>query len=325
MSPAPVVPPHWRDRLRHLAGRLRRLRRPDLFLARRAGRLLSDRHYLAIGHLLYFGRWPDYDRPRTVNEHIQAYMLRCRSPLLHIAADKAATRDYVARVAGERYLVPSLGCWPSAAATPIETLPRPCVLKPTVGSGQVIFLRPGEATDAAAVRQQRLTLQRWLDTDYSRMSREWCYAGLRGQVIAEALLTDARGEVPADYKLYVIGGAVRFIQVDRGRFGRHTRNLYDTDWRLKTERLTLPNHAPDPRPARLAEMIGLALRLAAPFEFLRVDCYLVDGPDGERLHVGELTNYPGAGFERFIPARYARELGVCWSGGAGGVSDHVAR
>ena len=66
-------------------------------------------------------------------------------------------------------------------------------------------------------------------------------------------------------------------------------------------------------------------RFELPFEFLRVDCYLVDGPDGERLHVGELTNYPGAGFERFIPARYARELGVCWSGGAGGVSDHVAR
>jgi hypothetical protein len=121
------------------------------------------------------------------------------------------------------------------------------------------------------------------------------------------MLGDGR-ELPADYKLYVIGGQVRFIQVDRGRFGRHTRNLYDPQWRLLKERLTLPNHAPDPRPSRLEEMIDITLRLAEPFEFLRVDCYVQE----DRLYIGELTNYPGAGFERFIPHRFALELGAHW-------------
>jgi hypothetical protein len=292
-------------RLRHVLSRLRGIRRPDLLLARRLGTRLSDRRYLAIGHRLYFGAWPDYDHPRTINEHIHAYMLRCRSPLLHIAADKALTREHVARTIGPRYLVPMIGLWPDAAQVPIEALPRPCVLKPTVGSGQVLFLRAGDQVNPCQIR---LTLQRWLDMDYGRMNREWCYDGLRGQVIAETLLADDQGGVPADYKLYVIGGAVRFIQVDRGRFCRHTRNLYDTDWQLLPARLSLENHAPDPRPACLAEMIGITLRLARCFEFLRVDCYVVGG----RLYVGELTNYPGAGFERFIPHAFALELGAHW-------------
>ncbi|WP_338416452.1 ATP-grasp fold amidoligase family protein [uncultured Sphaerotilus sp.] len=293
------------SRARHFLSRLLGIRRPDLLLARRLGALLSDRHYLAIGYRLYFGEWPDYDHPSTINEHIHAYMLRCRSPLLHIAADKALTRDHVARTIGPQYLVPMLGLWPDAARVPIESLPRPCVLKPTVGSGQVLFLRAGEPLNLC---QTRLTLQRWLDTEYSRMNREWCYDRLRGQVIAEALLSDEHGDVPADYKLYVIGGAVRFIQVDRGRFCHHTRNLYDTDWQLLAARLSLENHAPDPRPDCLAEMIGITLRLAQCFEFLRVDCYVVGG----RLYVGELTNYPGAGFERFIPHAFALELGAHW-------------
>jgi hypothetical protein len=282
------------------------IRRPDLLLARRLGRLLSDRQFLAMGHLFYFGYWPDYDHPRSFNEHVHAYMLRCRSPLLHIAADKAATREHVARTVGPQYLVPMIGLWDDADAVPLKTLPRPCVVKTTAGSGQVWFLREGEYVDLC---QLRLSLRRWLATDFSQLSREWCYHGLPNQVIAEEMLVGEDGEVPADYKFYVIGGAVRFIQVDRGRFGKHTRNLYDPQWRLLEERLTLENHAPDPRPARLDEMLDLSLRLAEPFEFLRVDCYAL----GDRVYIGELTNYPGAGFERFIPHRYALELGSHWA------------
>ena len=306
------APPGLIDRLRHLGRRLRGFRRPDLWLARRIGRVLPDRLYLAVGHLIYFGRWPDYRQPRSFNEHIQAYMLRCRSPLLQLAADKAAARQWVIEQVGDTHVLPQLGLWTHAEAVPLRTLARPCVLKPTVGSGRVIFLRENDPPlDTAAEAALRLEMQRWLDTDFSRQSREWCYSGLRGRLLAEPMLNDPRepGGIPPDHKVYVIGGAVRFIQVDRGRFGCHTRNLYDTDWRLLPARLTLDNHAPDPRPAELDAMIALALKLAAPFEFLRVDLYLCEG----RLIVGELTSYPGAGFERFMPSDFALELGAHWT------------
>ena len=131
------APPGLIDRLRHLGRRLRGFRRPDLWLARRIGRVLPDRLYLAVGHLIYFGRWPDYRQPRSFNEHIQAYMLRCRSPLLQLAADKAAARQWVIEQVGDTHVLPQLGLWTHAEAVPLRTLARPCVLKPTVGSGRV--------------------------------------------------------------------------------------------------------------------------------------------------------------------------------------------
>jgi hypothetical protein len=307
-TPPAAAPPGkamWRSEVRFLWQRIRRARRPDLYLARLLGRPLPDRLYLQLGHLLYFGRWPDLEQPRTLNEHIIAYMLRCRDPLLQVAADKLRARRYIAEHAGARYLVPLLGSWQRAEEVAPELLPRPCVLKPTAASGKVIFLRRDEAIDPARLRAE---LQLWLDRDYSLLNREWAYRGVRQQIVAEQMLAGADGALPPDYKCWVIGGKVRLIHVDRGRFARHTRNLYLPDWRPAPARLTLDNHAPDARPRQLDEMIEVAQRLAEPFEFLRVDCYIVDGA----LYVGELTNSPGAGFERFIPASFAFELGAYW-------------
>lgn len=284
----------------------RRWKHWRLKLARVLGRPLPDRAFLALNHLLYFGRWPDYAQPTTFAEKTHVYMLGCRDPLLHVAADKLQTREYVARVAGPQHLVPLLGVWARADEVPLAELPRPYVLKPSAASGQVLFIERGGWLDERTLRR---TMRGWLDRDYSRFQREWCYAGLPRRILAERRLAVDGGAVPPDYKAYVLGKQVRFIQVDRDRFGLHTRNLYAPDWRLLRERLTLPNHAPDPRPACLDQLVGLAERLAAPFEFLRVDFYVL--PDA--LYVGELTNYSGAGFERFIPASFSREVAAHWS------------
>jgi hypothetical protein len=298
----------WRSDLKLLWHRLRHPHRPDLYLARLLGRPLSDRRYLEVGHLLYFGGWPDFDNPRSLNEHIMAYMLRCRDPLLQVAADKSRARQYVAAIAGEQYLVPLHGTWRNAEDVPLESLPRPCVLKPTAASGAVIFLHENEAVNYADVRA---AMRRWLRSDYSSLHREWPYHGARQMIMAERLMLQADGSIPPDYKFWVIGKKVRLIHVDRGRFERHTRNLYLPDWQPANARLTLENHLADPRPPCLEEMIEVSERLARPFEFLRVDCYLI----GDRPYVGELTNSPGAGFERFIPSSFAVTLGSYWERG----------
>lgn len=262
--------------------------------------------YLALGHLAYFGRWPNYEHPKTINEHIQAYMLRSRNPLLKVAGCKMATRDLITREIGSQYLVPVLGVWNSAEEVPLSTLQRPCILKATAGSGMVVILDEDRSEDEHEVRNE---LRRWLKRDYSRFHREWCYEGLPRRIVAETMLRDENGAAPADYKAYVIGGRLRFIQVDRGRFDHHTRNLYSPDWQPLNARLTISNHTPDPRPPRLEEMVRIAEHMAQPFEFLRTDFYVL----GDRLYIGELTNYPGAGFEKFDPPSYAEELGALWT------------
>ena len=281
-------------------------RQAPVSFARRLLRPFPDRVYLALGHLCYLGKWPNYANPRGFNEHIQEYMLRCRDPLLRVTADKILSRSYITTRVGPSYLVPLLGAWDSADAVPVERLPRPCVLKPSAASGLVLMLREGEEHDANELRR---VMRGWLRRDYSRLHREWCYIGLPRRIIAETMLIDeSTGSVPADYKAYVIGGSVRFFQVDRGRFGHHTRNIYGPNWEPLPARWTLHPHAPDPVPPQLAEMVAVAEELARPFEFLRTDYYLA----GDKLYIGELTNYPGAGFEKFIPASYSNVIGAYW-------------
>jgi hypothetical protein len=297
-------PALWRQRIGQAWQRLQRVR-PMTSLAHRAARLLPDRQYLTLAHRAYFGRWPDFDAPQTFMAHVQSHMLHCRDPLLRMAADKLAMRAHVAAQIGERYLVPSLGDWANAQQVPLLQLPRPYVLKPTAASGLVHIVRAGQVLDEAGMRRD---MARWLRVDYHRLHREWAYQGLKNRLIAETMLEGDDGQPAPDIKAYVIGGEVRFVQIDRGRFAQHTRNLYSTDWQLLPVRLSLVNHAPDPRPPCLDELLHVARTLAAPFEFLRVDTYVHRG----RLYVGELTNYPGAGFERFMPASFDEELNRFW-------------
>jgi hypothetical protein len=297
--------------LRRQAGRgwqrVRSVKSPGLYIARILGRPLPDRLYLRLGHRAFFGFWPDFDNPRTLGEHIMSLMLRCRDPILKIAADKVSTREYVAQHLGPEYVVPSYGVWDRADDVPLHTLPRPCVLKPSAASGRVAFLRTGVDAD---LDELRATLRRWLKRDYSRHGREWAYEGIKQRVLVEQMLLGPDGEPPADYKLWVIGKKVRMVTVDRDRFTRRTRNVYSADWqRLDVTQYPCTGHPTDPRPKQLARMIEVAEQLAAPFEFLRVDLYL-NGDDA--LYVGELTATPGGGYERFEPASFERELASHW-------------
>lgn len=270
------------------------------------GRPLPDAAYLRLAHWLYYHRWPHYDAPRTLQEHIQGYVLRNRDSALVTLADKLAVRAYIDSVLGPGYTVPLIGAWARAADVPLALLPYPLVLKPSHMSGRVLLLASHQA---ALEARRRARLASWLKRDHSRVNREWFYARIPRRIVAEPLLRTSDGGAPPDVKAYVIGGHVRYFQVDRGRFERATRNLYDADWRLLPVRTSLPRHASEPRPPQLARLIELAERVAARFEFLRVDFYLVGGS----ILIGELTSSPGGGFGRFYPASFGEHMAAHWS------------
>ncbi len=52
-------------------------------------------------------------------------------------------------------------------------------------------------------------------------------------------------------------------------------------------------------------MKSLAEQLAAGTDFLRVDFYEING----KIYFGELTFYPGCGFEEFTPDEWDRKIG----------------
>lgn len=62
---------------------------------------------------------------------------------------------------------------------------------------------------------------------------------------------------------------------------------------------------PVPPPKHLSQMILLAQKLAKDFTFVRVDFYEVN----DKIYFGELTLFPGSGFEEFKPDKWDYIMG----------------
>lgn len=245
--------------------------------------------------------------PRTFNEKLQYKLMHDRRPLVRVMSDKVAVRDYV------RSLLPALrqprllGVFHTEADTLSGVPPAPWVMKAAHGSGMVLV---GGAADVVPRETIARKAREWLRTDYALTYWEWHYFGLPPRIIFEEHL-GGDGEVPADYKFYVIHQQVRLVTVDEGRFRAHTRNLFRPDWTPigSAKGHARPAPVPPARPTLLPEMCGFAEALARDTDFVRVDLYVV----GDEVCFGELTHAPAAGDMDFEDPALDREMGGYWT------------
>lgn len=266
-------------------------------------------------------------RPRTFREKVRYKMLRDCRELVVTFADKAAVRDHVAAVVGERYLPRAYAIVDDPAELRDLDLPDAHVVKPTHGSGAAIVVSDRAPADArlpteegswvyrhvrpgAAPREEVVRIARgWVAQLYGRgPNHEWVYGRVPRRIIVEELLARADGAIPDDCKFFVFHGRCAFVQVDAGRFGRRTQDFFRPDWR----HLPLsggPPRAEPAEPACLTEMIEVAERLGAGTDFVRVDLYDVDG----RVVFGELTSFPAGGDSPFDPESFDEEFGRPWT------------
>jgi len=257
-------------------------------------RLQYFRHHLC---------WPDLSNPRSFNEKILWLKNHHRDPLIRVCADKFTARDYVRKKIGAEYLIPLLAAWESADAIDFEGLPERFVLKASHGSGWNILCRDKSRFDTISARKK---LAHWLDSDFSKVGREWSYSNPVPRIVGEDFLSDTNGEPPWDYKFFCYHGEPRFVQVDCARFQSHTRALYDTAWTRIPCRLEYAlQKTNSPPPPGLQGMLHLAAKLSEPFPFVRVDLFNLGG----KIFFGELTFYPGKGVERFHPGKFDRIFG----------------
>ena len=225
-------------------------------------------------------------------------------PELKIFADKAAVRGHVAERLGPEWLIPLLGVYARPQEIPWDELPDAFVLKATHGSAMNVLCPDKSKLDRGlAVRR----LRRWLRRDFYRYGMEWCYQGLPRRILCETFLRGEDGLSPWDYKVLCFGGEPRIVWVDVARHTRHQRAYFDADW----NRLACGSSwyeaagAEFPRPPQLDRMLAAARTLSAGYPFMRVDFYQVSG----RLLFGEITLYPGGGFEPFLPLAFDEEVG----------------
>ena len=266
---------------------------------------LPERASLRFQYLCKTGRLLDLDRPRTYNERLQAYKLSGDAARMAALADKLGVKAIVRERLGEAWVTPTL--WAGAALPPRgrRDWPLPYVLKATHGSGWNIFVRRAEDQDW---RRIETTCRAWLARTYMPVYRERHYALIPRGLLVEPYL-GAGDVLPTDYKVFVFGGAPRYIQVDTDRATAHKRAFFDPEWRRQPFAMAYPPETREiARPAALGGMLWAAARLAEGFPFARVDFYEIDG----RPRFGEVTFFDGSGFVRFDPPEYDRVLGGLW-------------
>lgn len=247
----------------------------------------------------------DLEDPKTFNEKLQWLKLYNRQPELTVMADKVAVRDYITKTIGAEYLIPCLGIWEDPEDIDFSVFPDRFVLKCNHNSGLGMYICKDKANlDIPKVKRK---LKKGLAQDYYLSGREWPYKNIKRKIIAEAYMEDTNGRLD-DYKLMCFNGEVKCSFVCSDRFSKKGLHVtfFDSDWNVMPFDRSYPSVREGlPKPSQYDKMVELAQTLSKDIPFVRVDFYEVDG----KIYFGEMTFYPGCGFEAFQPEQWDKTLG----------------
>lgn len=268
--------------------------------------VLPDRLAVQLAYVRVFHTLPRLQRPQTLTEKVAWRKLRQRDSRFTLFADKIAVKDEVAALIGKEHIIETLwtGKWPEDI--PYDQLVPPYVIKVSHSSGGNIFIRTKEDVDQKKIHD---SLHTQLNHAHGNYYREWGYSKIPRAILIERMIEMPDGSVPEDYKFFVYHGKAHFIQVDHGRFTDHTRTYFDAAWIKVPVQVIYPNapHALE-KPQDLEQMVAIAEKIGAQFDFVRVDLYST--PSG--IKFGETTFYPGAGSEPFTPKAWNEKFGAPW-------------
>lgn len=274
---------------------IRNPKRVALFLLRKFSGCFSDELYLKILFRLKMGYPLNLRSPRTFNEKLQWLKLYNRKPEYTQMVDKYAVKEYVAKLIGEEYIIPTLGVWDRVEDIDFDTLPNQFVLKTTHGGGGggVVVCKDKSNFDFKAAK---IKLQKSMNSDIYRNFREWPYKHVQKRVIAEQYIEDSLGECN-DYKFSCYRGEVTDVMACLDRAMGDTKfYFFDSSWRLlryNKRGLEAPADFALPAPNNLGSMFEIAAILSKDLPYARIDLYNIDG----QIYFGEITFYPASGLD----------------------------
>lgn len=262
---------------------------------------LPDQMYLQMKFYDTFGRFMDFDHPRTFNEKLQWLKIHEHNPEYTTMVDKYLVKDYVADRIGAEYIIPTIGVWDRFEDIDFDSLPNQFVLKCTHDSGGLVICKDKASLN---IDQARDKINRCLKVNYYYGTREWPYKNVKPRIIAEQYM----GDDLRDYKLFCFDSAPRMTMVCSERFtneGLHC-DFYDESWRHLAFKRKYNNADTDiERPEQFELMEKLATELARQTHFSRIDFYEIQ----DKVYFGEITFYPGSGLERFDPDEWDAIVG----------------
>lgn len=259
-------------------------------------RKLSPVLYVKTQYKYVTGHKLNLDNPIRYTEKLQHLRLYeyPNDPLVRKCASRLGGREYVQEKGYGESLIAVLAVRDSFSDIDFSILPESYVLKCNHASGfnQVVF--DNKTMDYASTKKK---FDKWMKTDYGKMTVEPHYVGMKRCILIEQLLLE-NGDLPTEYKIHCFNGKAKNLYVVRGR-GKDIRydQLY-IDWTPFDESQFngwKKSDVPPTRPSNFDKMIKMAEDLAKPFPFVRVDLYSIDG----KIYFSELTFTPAKGTLRF--------------------------
>ncbi len=287
---------------------MKRPRRAAAVLLQHYFTWLPDKAYLKLLFKFKMGRRLNLKNPQTFSEKLQWLKLYDRKPEYTHMVDKYAVKDYVAKLIGDEYIIPTLGVWDKPEDIEWDKLPEKFVLKTTHGGGStgVVICKNKSTFD----RQRAISiLKESLKQNIYRTLKEWPYKNVPKRIIAEKYI-EPRPDLKdlPDYKFFCFNGEPKYCQVISGRETKKCIDFFDREWNHQT--FHEPSHYPfaDVEPAKpkyLEKMWQAAAQLAQDKAFSRIDFYEV----GDDVFFGEITFFPTSGMGSFAPKDYEAIMG----------------
>lgn len=265
---------------------LEKQKRASQFSASKIEKILKHNFYRCKGVKL------NLSNPQTFDEKINWLMLHDATPLKTRLVDKYLVRNYIKEKIGEKYLVPLLGVWDCFDDIDFESLPQQFVLKLNNGSGMNMVVKNKDKLDVADAKKK---FDYWMKTNFAYMGFEMQYRDVPQKIIAEQYIEQMDGNL-FDYKMHCFNGKMEICQLIGNRnMVNHTAQqaFFDADWnRLNESEGTYPDYEKTPpKPDNWDEMKLVAEKLAAGFNYVRVDLYSIEG----QIYFGEFTFTPLVG------------------------------
>ncbi len=269
-------------------------------------KLVSNRNLIIIRYFMVFRKFPNLKKPVTFSEKIQNRKLFVLDKRFTEYSDKINVKVFVEKKLGKKWIIPTIFSGPSLPPVDERNWIFPFVIKASHGSGWNIFIRRKEDCDWLKIEKQ---VDRWLSSKFGVLQGEHLYWNIKPQILIEPFVSK-NNELPIDYKIFVFNGKPFCVQIDTGRENNHKRVFYDINWKKINMSLCFPIETLSiDKPSSLPDMLNAASILALDFPFVRIDFYDIEGVP----YFGEMTFYPGSGFEKFNPISYDKMFGEKWN------------
>jgi hypothetical protein len=256
---------------------------------------LTDEHWDLYQRIhqaswLRLQRFPSLHDCKDFNDRIQWLKLFDQTDAHIRCCDKIRVRDYVQETVGDGYLTKLYQVADTFEAIDFEKLPNSFVMKANHDSGTVVLVRDKAKLEKQSARER---LEAALKRPYAWEDGEWAYSFVKPRILVEEFINPDSPFAPADYKFYVAGGRVKFVQYivrSPGQTSAQVLSPEAEDWNIVLN----PEFAVGSsfrKPSCWNQLKETAEALGQGWKFVRVDLFELHG----RIFTGELTFWPMSG------------------------------